>query len=138
MEDCMALLAKINVLEDQDLRNAIKDMLRGMIRGIVKEDLEALVKEQLSGYVKGTMQNRGEQMVKDACREFVGQQLKTGYYQKELSPVVAEALKAEILRASEEYMKGKAAAIEKAVIDKAAAALSGDKVVDRLIKKLAD
>lgn len=134
----MALLAKINILEDEELRIALKDAVRGALKSIVKEDLAELVKEQLSGYVKGTLQNRGEQMVKDACREYVRQELKTSDYTSTSSPVVAAALKENVAIAVESAMKSKMASIEKAVIDKAAAALTGDKIVDRLIKKLAD
>jgi len=126
--------ATINIMEDIELRASIKDSIRGLVRSIVKEDITALVKEQFAGYIKNTSQSRVDTLFKEVCKDLIRQELKVSYFSSNESPIVKEALKAEVL----EQVKVNLSKIEEQVIKTAASLLTHDKVVDRLIKKLAE
>lgn len=63
----------LDIGNDKELRNHIKDCVRGQVLSIVREDFLEIVKEELNRKLKGVSEFRFESMMKAALTEAIAE-----------------------------------------------------------------
>lgn len=68
----------LNVSDDQELRAAVKDVIKGQAMSIVRTELTDIIRQELERKVKGYSTNRFDKILKEAMKEVI----KTALYEK--------------------------------------------------------
>jgi translation initiation factor RLI1 len=73
------------VEEDKELRDYVRDLIKGEVKAIIKEDIKAMVTEELKGVIKGGLNKRMEHLIdiemKDQVKEATGLRYYTDHTQ---------------------------------------------------------
>lgn len=59
----------VNIESDDQLRKAVKDMIKGQVMSFVREDFHEMVKEELERKLKTTGENMWKNMMKEAMEK---------------------------------------------------------------------
>lgn len=69
----------LNIASDQELRDYIKDLVKGQILAITREEVSEIVKEEVNRKLKGKDEQALDRMIQEGLKSAIKDELRTNY-----------------------------------------------------------
>lgn len=132
----LKMRATIHIQQDEQLRAAIKDMIKGEVKGMARKEIQKVLTDEIKGKIRGTVESRFNYVIDQEIRSFIQKELGYGYYSNSKSKRIIESLEKEMKIFVNDYFQQKKSFLEKQIIEKLSNNVSQDKIILDLVKKL--